>query len=47
LVHKGRIDKNHEERRLLQMLSRLALVGTDVSEESIAFIIRVTRLGEL
>jgi demethoxyubiquinone hydroxylase (CLK1/Coq7/Cat5 family) len=29
------------------MLHRVALVGTDVSEESIASIIRVTRIGEL
>jgi hypothetical protein len=29
------------------MLSRVALVGTDVSEELSAFFIRVTRIGEL
>jgi hypothetical protein len=29
------------------MLSRVALVRTDVSEERIASIIRVTRIGEL
>jgi hypothetical protein len=29
------------------MLRRVALVRTDVSEESSAFIIRVTRIGEL
>jgi hypothetical protein len=29
------------------MLRRVALVGTDVSEECIASIIRVTRIGEL
>jgi hypothetical protein len=29
------------------MLSRVALVRTDVSEEVIAFIIKVTRIGEL
>jgi hypothetical protein len=30
-----------------EMLRRVALVGTDVSEERIASIIRVTRIGEL
>jgi demethoxyubiquinone hydroxylase (CLK1/Coq7/Cat5 family) len=29
------------------MLRRVALVGTDVSEERIASIIRVTRIGEV
>jgi hypothetical protein len=29
------------------MLCRVALVGTDVSEECIASIIKVTRIGEL
>jgi hypothetical protein len=29
------------------MLRRVTLLGTDVSEESIALIIRVTRIGEL
>jgi hypothetical protein len=29
------------------MLRRLALIGTDISEESIASIIKVTRIGEL
>jgi hypothetical protein len=29
------------------MLRRVALVKTDVSEEGIIFIIRVTRIGEL
>jgi hypothetical protein len=30
-----------------EMLSRVALVGTDISEELSASIIRVTRIGEL
>jgi hypothetical protein len=29
------------------MLRRVALVGTDVSEEDITFIIRVTKIGKL
>jgi hypothetical protein len=30
-----------------ELLSRVALVRTDVSEEHSAFVIRVTRIGEL
>jgi hypothetical protein len=38
---------SHEQCRISEMLRRVALVRTDVSEERIASVIRVKRIGEL